>query len=170
MKFALRLLMLLCFAGPAMAAGDPTTQRLIRQAMVDMRPLVEFGELYRNGFYFLKKEHGRNIVEARTLLTPFYEIVMKVPVSEPQGDRPLLQIGTEEIELWRITRVYYDIVGELVVEREHPQRLIPQAQWQRLHRARGDVHAAGLELESGLRLQNLDKYRDQLRAEAHVGW
>lgn len=166
-------LFLLCFMVAASVNGqtkDPTKTRLIRDAMTNITPLREFGELYTNGFYTLKKENGRNLLEVRTLLTPYYELVMRVPVSTPEGDRPLLQVSSAEVEIWKLTRIYYDIGGTLIVDRAFPPIDISVGQWARLVQAKGNYAAIGVQMESGLRIDKLDKYRDKLRSEADVGW
>jgi len=154
----------------ASAKTDSTSDKQIRQAMRTIEPLVEFGELYSNGFYFLKKESGRDIIEVRTLLQPCYELVMRVPISAPQPGYPILQTSPAEVELWTIKRIHQDFDGSLAVDREFPQKIISPIDWVKFFREKGDFTSIGINLIHGMEIVGLKEYRDQLRKEAHVGW
>ncbi len=167
------ILMLALFAGLAClasAATDPTKDRQIRAAMKNIPALVEFGQLYTNGFYVLKHENGRDMLEVRTLISPCYEIIMRVPVHPFDDGNPLVQMMPAEVELWKIEQVRRDEGGMLVVDRAYPQYLINQFDWTRLYKAKGDFSAIGITLIPGIEIQGLRDYRDKLRKEAHVGW
>jgi len=167
----LALLTILSTQAAALNANtDASTENQIRQAMHRIQPLVEFGELYTNGFYFLKKENGRDILEVRTLLRPYYELVMRVPVFPPHSTEMLLQKGPAEVELWKISKISRDASGTVLVDRDFPQTLISTTDWLRLYQAQGNFSAIGIVMSSGMDIEGLKDYRDQLRKEAHVGW
>lgn len=166
----LSLFALLIPAQGSSAAASPTVQRQIRQSMTSFPALREFGEVYTNGFYFLKKENGRDLVQVRTLINPGYELVMTIPVYKPEGDRPLRQKSPAEVELWEIRAIRYGASGKLEVERVYPQTLISAEDWIKLYNARGDFRSIGIIMRPGLPIDNLLEYRDQLRKEADVSW
>jgi len=152
------------------ARSDANTENQIRQAMHRIQPLVEYGKLYTNGFYFLKKEDGRDLIEVRTLLRPYYELVMRVPVFPPQSSEMLLQKGPAEVELWKIRKISRDASGFINVDRDYPQTLISTIDWLRLYQAKGNFSAIGIMMSSGMDLEGLRDYRDQLRDQADVSW
>lgn len=164
------LMMLVAGVQPLHAAADARTQRQIRQAVRDIEPLSEFSTLYSNGFYFLKKEKGRYVVEVRTLLLPCYEIIMRIPIEKPSAGDRVIQNGTAEVELWELQKIYRDEGGNLVVDRGFPQTLINQRNWIKLYNAKGNYSSIGITLKPGLQLKGMDDYRDQLRKVADVGW
>ncbi len=169
-RFSLLAFLFLLFPAQGSHAASSTVQRQIRQAMTNIPALMEFGELYTNGFYFLKKENGRDLLQVRTLINPGYELVMSVPVYKPEGDKPLRQKSPAEVELWEIRSIHYGASGKLEVERVYPQTLISPEDWIKLYDARGDFHAIGVTMRPGLPIDNLLEYRDQLRKEADVSW
>jgi hypothetical protein len=169
-RFSLLAFLFLLLTAQASHATSPTVQRQIRQAMSSFPCLMEFGELYTNGFYFIKKENGRDVVQVRTLINPGYELVMSVPVYKPEGDKPLRQKSPAEVELWEIRAIHYGASGKLEVERVYPQTLISPEDWMKLYTSGGDFRSIGVAMRSGLPIANLLEYRDQLRKEADVSW
>lgn len=163
------LLLVAIFASSNLsAAADYSTQSKIRQAVRTITPLVEFGDLYHNGFYFLKNEQGRRFVEVRTLLTPCYELIMRVPVGEDDGQ--LIQLTPAEVELVEITGVSIDASGNLAVDKVSPSHVISQADWLVLYRSKGDFTSIGVNMRPGIMMQGMDTYRDLLRSKADVSW
>ncbi len=171
-SYSLRIIALLfaaLFASSSLnAAADYATQNKIRQATRSITPLVEFADIYHNGFYFLKNEQGRKFVEVRTLLTPCYELIMRVPVGENDGQ--LIQLTPAEVELVEITGVSIDASGSLAVDKVSPSRVISQADWLVLYRTKGDFSSIGINMRPGIMMQGMDTYRDQLRSKADVSW
>lgn len=171
-RLSLLLFLLLGVTGYSFGTSQTsaTTERQIRQAMDSFPALLEFGQLYTNGFYNLKHENGRYVVEVRTLVRPAYELIMRVPVRSPEMNDRLVQEGPAEVELWKIKRIYRDMSPTLTVERETPQHIISQPDWVTLYNNKGDFTSIGITMNAGMELQLLREYRDQLRKEADVSW
>lgn len=146
-------------------------QTLILQAIDRFQSLREYSQLYPNAFYVLKKEAGRNIIEARTLLTPYYEIVMRVPVTEPVFNDPLMQTGAAEIELHKLLEIRNGTDPDtLEVIRQYPPITLNTRDWVQLFMNKGDFSKLGIRLESSLMLPRIDEYRNELRSKADIGW
>lgn len=146
-------------------------QTLIMQAIDRFQPLREFSQLYPNAFYVLKKEGGRNLVEGRTLLTPYYEIIMRVPVTEPVYNDPLIQTGAAEVELHKLLEIRTGLNPDtLEVIRQYPPVLLDTRDWMQLFLNKGDFGKIGIRLESSFMLPRIDEYRNELRKKADIGW
>ncbi len=164
--FTTLLFSALCFAH---SQGNELERSRIVVGMRTIPVLKEFSQLYPNSFYRLEKQAGRYVIEGRGLLTPYYELVIKIPIADPRSSSVPKQIGSAEIELFKIKQITGER-GKPVPEYVIPSTRISTQQWVRLVMAKGDFSQIGIQLEGDIMIRRLDEYRDRLREEAHVGW
>lgn len=154
------VLMILC--GHTAFAAHTENFYKTKEAVENFASLKEMHELWPSSTFKLTKEHGREIVKGRVLITPHWEFQIVVPIQEQGWDKPILQIGSPEITFREITEITMDMHDVPHPTYDLMDTRLTTEDWIRLYHSGGDFSTIGIHLNPAAPIPNLDLYLDYL--------
>ncbi|MBN2068959.1 MAG: hypothetical protein JW739_04910 [Opitutales bacterium] len=164
MRFLRPLFLFCCVLSLALPvqAARPQNYYTVKSAVESLPVLDEMRELWPSTCFQLTKEHGRDLLVGRVLITPHWEFKVTVPIQTPEWDKPIQQAGLTEITFSNIEEITIDMYGVPQPRYTIPETVLSTSEWVRLYQAKGDFRAINIELVAGGSILNLDAYLEYL--------